>query len=298
VTVASEYSNGTAVTGVYAELEFNGQEVTTGYTPVTFPLTNGLNYTVTVSDSTNLFFNHWSNEWSVRVIPITASASQQSLLAVFTTIKQPPPSTPYSITVDSSDLNGTSISGYLIDLRVGGYAIQSGFTPVTFSNLEPGLEFQVVAFWAGNYYFRHFSDGDLNRYELLTFNSTGATSASYDAVYQYVPQSQAATLNVIAEFPNGTQIGTTFNNTGYIQHTPGLWLTVTPPGATVPFTGSFTGGSLLPFVLLRDENYTVQMTPTFGNYKFAYWQDSNGTDPIRTLDLDQNTTIVAIYEET
>ena len=55
-----------------------------------------------------------------------------------------------------------------------GYHIASGFTPVTFKNLEPGLQYQVVAYWAGNYYFRHFSDGDLNRYELVTFNSTGA----------------------------------------------------------------------------------------------------------------------------
>jgi hypothetical protein len=259
----------------------------------------GQNYTVSVSDSKNLFFNQWSNGWSSRVIPVAANASQESLTAVFTTTLQPSPPTPYSITVNSNALNGTSISGYLIDLRVGGYAIASGFSPVTFKNLEPGLEYQVVAYWSGNYYFRHFSDGDLNRYELITFNSTGSTTASFDAIYEYVPSSQAVTLNVIAEFPNGTQIGTTFNNTGYIQHTPGLWLTVTPPDATIPYTGSFTGGSLLPFVLFRGENYTVQMTLSFGNYKFAYWQDSGGTNATRSIALDQNaTTIIAIYEET
>ena len=174
-------------------------------------------------------------------------------MAVFTTTKQSPPPTPYSVTVDSSALNGTSIHGYLIDVRVDGYAIVSGFTPVTFTSLEPGLQYQIVAYWAGNYYFRDFSDGDLNRYELVTFNSTGPTTASFNAMYEYVPPpDRRRRLNVIAEFPNGTQIGTTFNNTGYIQHTPGLWLTVTPPDATVPYTGSFTGGSLLPFMLLRE----------------------------------------------
>jgi hypothetical protein len=298
ILVASEFGNGTSIIGVYTELELNGQNVSTGYTPVTFQVVSGQNYTVAISDSKNLYFNRWSSNFSSRVIPVAAGASQVSITAVFTTSPESPPSTPYSITVDSSALNGTTISGYLIDLRVGGYAIESGFTPVTFTNLEPGLEYQVVAYWAGNYYFRHFSNGDLNRYELLTFNSTGSTTASYDAMYEYIAPSQAATLNVIAEFPNGTQIGTTFNNTGYIEHTPGLWLTVTPPGATTPYTGSFTGGSLLPFVLLSGQSYTVQMTLGFGDYSFAYWQGSGSTNATRTITLDQNaTTIVAIYEQ-
>ena len=60
-----------------------------------------------------------------------------------------------------------------------------------------------------------------------------------------------------AQFPNGTQIGTTFNNTDYIQHTPGMWLTVTPPGSSQPFTGSFTGGSILPFILFKGQTYTT-----------------------------------------
>ena len=298
ISVGSQFANGTVVSGVFTELALNNQEVSTGYTPITFQTTSGHNYTVTVSDSKNLYFNRWSNDFASRVIPVTATASTVSLTAVFTTTPQVPPPTPYSITVDSSTLNGTAIRGYFIDVRIGGYHIASGFTPVTFQNLEPGLQYQVVAYWAGNYYFRNFAGGDLNRYELMTFNSTGTKSASFDAIYEYVPPSQSATLNVIAEFPNGTQIGTTFNNTGYIQHTPGMWLTVTPPGATVPYTGSYTGGSLLPFVLFRNEPYTLQMTLTYGDLKFAYWQDTQSTNGTRTITLAQGpTTVIAIYEE-
>ena len=40
------------------------------------------------------------------------------------------------------------------------------------------------------------------------------------------------------------------------------------------------------------------MTLSFGNYKFAYWMDNGSTNPTRTVDLDQNTTIIAVYEET
>jgi hypothetical protein len=298
IAVDSQYPNGTLVFGVYTELALNGADVATGYTPVAFQTISGQNYTVTVSDSKNLYFNRWSDNFSSRVMPAPATPSGSTLTAVFTTTPQPAPPTPYTITVDSSNINGTAIRGYLIDLRVGGYAIESGFSPVTFRNLEPGLHYQIVAYWAGNLYFRDFSNGDLNRYELVTFNSTGATSASYDAQYEYVLPSEAATLNVIAEFPNGTQIGTTFNNTGYIQHTPGLWLTVTPPGAATPYTGSDTGGSLLPFVLISGETYTVQMTLGFGAYHFSHWSDTGSTDATRAITLGPNaTTIVAIYEQ-
>jgi hypothetical protein len=273
--------------------------VATGYTPVTFQTAVGINYTVTVSDSKTLYFNRWSDNFSSRVIPVAANASDVALRAVFTTTPQPPPQTPYSITVNSNVLNGTAISGYLIDLRVDGYAIQSGFTPTTFKNLEPGLEYQVVAYWAGNYYFRHFSDGDLNRYELLTFNSTGPKTETFDAVYQYVPPTQAASLDVIAIFPNGTVLGTTFNNSDYIQHTPGMWLTVTPRGSNSPYTGSFTGGSLLPFVLPSGETYTIQMTLSYGNIAFAYWNGTQSTNATRTVTLDQSSmTLVAVYEPT
>ena len=170
---------------------------------------------------------------------------------------------------------------------------------MTFKNLEPGLQYQVVAYWAGNYYFRHFSDGDLNRYELVTFNSTGAKTITLDAVYEYVPPSRAVTLNIIAEFPNGTQIGTTFNNTNYIQHTPGMWLTITPPGAAAAYSGSDTGGSLLPFVLFGGETYKVQMTLSYGDLVFAHWNDTGSTNATRAVTLSKSaTTLIAVYDVT
>ena len=242
---------------MYTELALNNPEVSTGYTPVTFQTTSGQNYTVTVSDSKNLYFNRWSDNFSSRVIPVTTQSTRVSLMAIFTTTPQAPPPTPYTITVDSNTLNGTSINGYLIDLRVGGYTIASGFTPVTFKNLEPGLEYQVVAYWAGNYYFRQFSGGDLNRYELLSFNSTGAKSASYDALYEYVPPARAATLNVIAILPNGTVWGrpsTTATTSSTLLECGSRSLL---QATHVPYTGSYTGGSLLPFVLFSGETYTA-----------------------------------------
>jgi len=203
-----------------------------------------------------------------------------------------------SITVTSEDIgNGTTLSGFTVDLRVNGNPVQNGFTPVTFSGLQTGVQYQVVVYWYGNYYFRGFSDGDLNRYALVTLNAT-QDSVSLTGLYQRVPSSQAASLNILAQFPNGTRIGTTFNNTDYIQHTPGMWLTVTPPGSTQPFTGSYTGGSILPFTLFRGQTYTVEMTAGYGNIQFLHWKDNNSTDLSRQVKLNGDASYTAIYVET
>jgi hypothetical protein len=106
-------------------------------------------------------------------------------------------------------------------------------------------------------------------------------------------------LNIIAEYPNGTQIGTTFNNTGYIQHTPGMWLTVTPPDATIPYTGDIHGRespSVRPFQGVQlysyhDPPHTVTSSSPTGRTPAARTGLGRST-------LDQNTTLIAIYEQT
>jgi hypothetical protein len=188
------------------------------------------------------------------------------------------------------------LTGFFVDLRINGNHVQSGSTPVTFSNLQTGVQYQVVVYWYGSYYFRHFSNGVLTRYGLVKLNSTaGQNSASLDALYEHVMPAQSATLNILAKFPNGTQIGTTFDNAGYLQHSPGMWLTVTPPGSTIPFTGTFTGGSILPFTFLSGQTYTLQMSTGFNNVRFSHWEDSGSINPTRSFVLNGNTTYTAIY---
>jgi hypothetical protein len=297
IVVHSIYENGTTLNGMYTTLTQNGQTVGTGFTPVTFPTTNGLSYVVTVSDYTNAYFNHWSNGYSVRSISVAANSTTTRLTAEYTPTQQGPPPSNYSITVTSNDLNGTTLHGFYVDLRINGNHVASGFTPVTFKNLQQGIQYGVVVYWYGNYYFRHFSDGDLNRYALVTLNSTsGQNSTSLDGLYQYVPKAQAASLDIEAELPNGTLIGTSsINSGGYIQHTPGMWLDVIPPGSQTPFTGTFTGGSILPFIFFNHDTYTVDMSAGYKNYSFSHWKDTNSTNPDRAITLNGNATYIAIY---
>ncbi len=298
VYVAAQFSNGTASPGVFTELANSAGEVATGYTPVFFSVQSGENYTVIVSDSSNHYFNQWQGGFSSRAVPVKANGTTVKLTAIFTPTPQSPPATAYSISVSSSLLNGTSDPGQLMQVMVDGYTIQTGYTPTTFADLEPGLPYQVVAYSSGSLYFRNFGGTDLNRYDTVTFNDTGAKTLSLAGNYQYVPSSEAAELNVIAELPNGTVIGTTINSTDTVQQTAGLWLTITPPGTSTPFTGSYTGGDSLPFVLVSGDTYTVTMTLGYGNLKFAYWLDNHSTDNARSVLLSSNTTLTAVYEET
>jgi hypothetical protein len=91
-----------------------------------------------------------------------------------------------TIIVKSHDLNtGVAISGFFVDERVNGNHIVSGYTPVKFTGLSPNFQYQVVVYWYGSYYFRHFSNGNLNRYALVTFSSTGQTT-KLNALYENV----------------------------------------------------------------------------------------------------------------
>ena len=200
-----------------------------------------------------------------------------------------------SIVVSSTLLTGTEISGVQVDLRINGSTIKTEYTPATFSGLQPGIQYQIVVYWLNNFYFRHFSDGNLNRYATVTLN--GSKYAALNAQYENVPQSEAAALDVVARFPNGTQIGVSDLVNGSNFHSPGMWFQVVPPGSTQAYTGSYTGGSILPFILFNHESYTVQMSEGYQNVTFAYWVDNRSTNPDRNITLDGNATYIAIYEQ-
>ncbi|MHB2036257.1 MAG: hypothetical protein ACYCPW_05900 [Nitrososphaerales archaeon] len=214
-------------------------------------------------------------------------------------------------------LNGTTpVTGIEVDLRINGNPVESGFTPVTFTNLQLGVQYGVVVFWYGNNYVRYINDAntgvDLQRYDLVTLNQS-KPSDTLTSMFEYVPPSQAASLNILAEFPNGTLIGTSQQNAtaDYIQHSSGVWLTVTPPGQTTPYTGTFTGGSILPFTLFNHETYTVQMTldycgmfltnngQTVGpvDLAWSHWQNDSSTDATRVVTLNGGVTYTAIYDQ-
>ena len=218
-----------------------------------------------------------------------------------------------SITITGITLNGTTVSSILVDLRINGNNVSQGSLPVTFTGCQLGVQYGVVVYWYNNYYIRYINSSsgvDLQRYDLVNLSQSNP-SVSLTAVFEYVPQSQAGSLNFIAEFPNGTQLGTASVVNGYDLHSPGMWLTLTPPFQNTPYTGTFTGGSILPFTLFNNETYTVQMslgyqgpwittlsgTGPMVNVTWSHWQDNNSTNPNRAITLNGSATYTAIYDQ-
>ena len=222
-----------------------------------------------------------------------------------------------SITVMGVTLNGSSpVNGAFVDLRVNGNEVASGFTPVTFQNLTLGVQYGVVVYWFNGYYIRYINDSitgiDLQRYDLVTLTQETPNDTLH-GYFEFVPASMSASLNVQAEFPNGTLIGTStyIPSLKYPLHSPGMWLTLTPPNSTQPYTGAFTGGSILPFILYDHKNYTVDMILGFCgpwdsglengsapivDLVWSHWlNSSSGAD--RVVALNGNTTIIAIYDQ-
>jgi hypothetical protein len=316
ISVASHYANGSSLTGMYTVLQQASATVATGYTPSSFStVISGQTYTVTVGDYTDAYFMQWSSGLTTRTVSVTAGTTQTMLNAIYCQTQQgcsyTPPSPPGagtptggnvppgSITVTSSQLGtGAALSGMFVDLRLNNNHIVSGYTPVTFTGLQLGSKYLVVMYGYGANYFRHFSTGNLQRYSYVTLNTTvGQTAYALNALYENVPNAQAASLNIIAQFPNGTQIGTASEIGGYPQHTPGMYLSVTPPGAASPYTATFTGGSILPFIFFNHETYTVALSAGYSNITFAYWKDDGSANPTRAFDLNGNSTFIAIYTE-
>ncbi len=201
-----------------------------------------------------------------------------------------------TITVTSALLNGTLINGIYYDLRLNNTVVSCGYTPLTFTNLSPGQTYELVAYWATDYYYRHFSNGNLNRYQLFSMN----VSSSYNitGIYEYIPLKKLATLNIVAEFPNGTLIGQSYQQGKNFFHTPGMWIAITPPGSSTPYTGGYTGGSILPFDLVNHSSYTIKMAQGYQNINFSHWDDTGSNNTSRVLKIQGDTNLTAIYVQT
>lgn len=263
-------------------------------------------YVVSVSDYGGYYFKQWSDGTTSREHPVTiGTTGSVSLTALYSTSQSttttPPPPTPETggaantVTVKSSDLNGNPITGMYVNVRLNGVIVKDGFTPVTF-NLDAGKQYVVVMYWCCDNEFRHFTDGTLTRYHEVTPSSS--TGITLEARYELVPASQAAKLNVIAVDQNGKVIGGTTGSAedGTLSAKPGMWMWLTPPGSSTPYSGAYTGSSSTPFKIFNAKTYTVSMS-SYGEHVFDYWQDNRSTNPVRSFAMNGDSlNNVAVYK--
>jgi hypothetical protein len=83
LTIRSQNMSGGTLTGFWTTLAQNGQTIGTGFTPVTFTLSSGQQYTTTVSGYGLWRFDHWLDNGSTNPSRVVSIASDTTLTAVY-----------------------------------------------------------------------------------------------------------------------------------------------------------------------------------------------------------------------
>ena len=83
LTIRSQNMSGGTLTGFWTTLAQNGQTIGTGFTPMTFTLSSGQQYTTTVSGYGVWRFDHWLDNGSTNPSRVVSIASDTTLTAVY-----------------------------------------------------------------------------------------------------------------------------------------------------------------------------------------------------------------------
>src|SRR5581483_5681520 len=146
ITVSSAYVDGSSLVGMYVALQQNGATIDTGFTPKTFTVTAGQQYTVIPYDYTNAYFNKWNDGTTIREKTVTATSTGLSLTALYTTSPQPPPKSPdFSIAASPSSLN--IVAGGSATTTITATSLNGFNSPITLS-ISPAITGVTATFSA------------------------------------------------------------------------------------------------------------------------------------------------------
>ena len=170
LTINTIDQNGAPIDGLYTVIQSSsGATLATGFSPLTYDATSGLQYSITVYNYGSYYFSSWSNGATTQSTTITPSQS-----TTLTATYQSGQTSQSTLTVQSEYQNGTPISGLFVTVEsAGGGALASGFTPFTFQGTS-GATYTVIASNYGPYNFITWSTGSSDSY--LTFSLSHSTT--------------------------------------------------------------------------------------------------------------------------
>ena len=183
LTIKSQTTDGTPITGMYTVLMQNGAVKTTGFTPATFNLTSSAQYTVEVQDYGSLVFDHWLDSGSTVQDRTISIQSDTQLTAVYRNTSAPPSSGHSLINVTTVNSQGVPITGYYTTLWQNGNQLQSCFSPCGFS-VNNGQTYSVAVADYNGVLFNHWSDGSTTR---LYTVPVGNNSTTINLIAYYTP---------------------------------------------------------------------------------------------------------------
>jgi hypothetical protein len=160
------------IQGMWTELHAsNGTILATGYTPVTFNVTPGVQYTVFAADFQTTVFKYWGSGNTNSSKTITPTQNM-----VLTAYYDPPA---ISVTVNSDFLTGVPFSGMWTELHASdGTILATGYTPVTFK-VPPGVQYTVFAANFQTTVFQHWGSGSTNSSKIITPTQDTVMTAYY-----------------------------------------------------------------------------------------------------------------------
>ncbi|TLX81525.1 MAG: hypothetical protein E6L00_06330, partial [Thaumarchaeota archaeon] len=137
LTVTSQWTTGESLTGMYSTLRNSTRGlVSSGFTPVTFTLKNGTQYSIAMSNFKNIGFDHWLDTGSTSKQRPISIATDTQITAVYrdTALVLSPSSGPAGTTVTAT---GTTFSpNHTITITYDGAAVAT--TPTTIISNSTG----------------------------------------------------------------------------------------------------------------------------------------------------------------
>lgn len=178
-------------------------------------------------------------------------------------------SAPVTITVKSESLTGTLFTGMWTTVQSGnGKTLATGYTTLVFNGV-PGTKYNVCVSSYGSEVFSHWGGGSTNPCTTVTLKSSMTLTAYYG--------NPTSLLTVTSQTTTGVSIS-------------GYWTQLSDQAGTVLATG-FTPAT---YTLNSGQSYTIQ-ADGYGSCTFAYWQDNGNTNYLRTVSINSNTNLVAVY---
>ena len=157
----------------------SGNTIATGFTPITFTVTTGTQYTVFAPNGHIHVFNHWDDGSTDSHRTITPT--QDTTFTSYYTIGSatPPPPASVSVTVKSMELPSNPFTGQWIVVRdSSGSIIATGFTPITFT-ATTGSQYNIHAPDGHLHIFDHWDDGSTNSFRTITPTQDSTLVAYY-----------------------------------------------------------------------------------------------------------------------
>jgi hypothetical protein len=268
LTVRTVDASGSPITGYYTTLSQNSAVVRTAFSPASFTLNSGQTYQVSVSDYGDYVFDHWSDGSTSRQKTVTGG--QATTLTAHYRTSAPQAAT---LTVESEDLDGDSISGLWTVVKSNGATVSTGYTPLEYE-AQAGSTYEVSVSDYQNYEFDHWQGGGSSSTIRVTPDGDTTLTAVYSTGDEEEEPEQV-TLTIRSVGLDGRAI-------------TGLWTVI--GGA-----GSATGYTPLSFTADAGSQYTVTMGE-WQNYVFDHW-DNGSTSKSRTITPSDDVVLVAHYRQ-